>query len=170
MAVKFTPGIKTKFILFSVCALLLIALYSLVIYFREFECSMPFSTCYHSWLETPLLLLLLFLGLMMSFVVFIVQFKDQGRARQAGFFYSFISVFAMLACFIYHALYKSNPQILSFNDWEGVRPFHIQMGTLFFGGMILTTFIMLFLKSFSLWSRIVIFMFMIASFLIIQSV
>jgi hypothetical protein len=151
---KFQLTARARIILFAVCAVLLIVIYFFPAWFRGLECSMPFSVCYHSWLELPLLLSLLFLGLVMSFIIFIAQFKRVKISKIGGFIYFIISVLAAALYFIYHLNYKDTPQVQVFRSAETVKPFHVQLGELFFCGMLLTNFMLLFLKPLNLWIRI----------------
>ena len=143
-----------RLLLFSLCLLFFITL-SYMTYISRTIWGIPFEICYHSWVEKPLLILLLCFEIITSYIVIIDQNMNSTGSKIIGITGFLIPIIGVLAYSIYHYSYNSQPYITVFMRSESVTPYHIQLGFLFFFNVLIMNFMMLFLQPLKLWLRIV---------------
>lgn len=155
-----------QLILYIFLSFLLLVLSYFIFHMNQMDCAMPFGPCYHSWVQLPFLIILFTWSLVILYSVLLE--RNERRAKVIALISLGITFTGFLIYFIYHSLYKDHPTIFIWDNQESVRPYHIQLGSLFFFYFTIINFIALFQNKVKLWLRVVNFLITVLALVLIN--
>ena len=129
--------------IFIVSALLFTLLSLAYAHFLKFDCIVPFSACYHSWLEMPLVCTLEIWSLVLLFSALILSGKHPSLHKNLLLINFIVGIAILAATIIYHLNYDGHPKKLAFRDYQPVTPFHLQLSNILFTYTLVLNFVLL---------------------------
>jgi hypothetical protein len=143
-----TIGVKNfidryRWTVFVVLGLIFVLLFLVHMYVLRFDCGILFGSCYHSWLEPPLLLALGFWSLALLFTTLILHHRYPALNKAVLSINFIAGLTVLLATVFYHMSYSGHPQKQVFFDYGPVTPFHLQLSDIFFTYTLLLNLVLL---------------------------